>query len=98
MVQPDLNATVQERIKGMVALRDCVHRLMDAQLQESDDYTIAALQGELNTLYDSFTAKYGLINSRPNAQAFSDDSSYYLMSTDQPKKHCDTRQSRQSVL
>lgn len=81
MVQPDLNATVQERIKGMVALRDCVHRLMDAQLQESDDYTIAALQGELNTLYDSFTAKYGLINSRPNAQAFSDDSSYYLLSS-----------------
>ena len=81
MVQPDLNATAQERIKGMVALRDCVHRLMDAQLQESDDYTIAALQGELNTLYDSFTAKYGLINSRPNAQAFSDDSSYYLLSS-----------------
>ena len=81
MVQPDLKATVQERIKGMVALRDCVHRLMDAQLQESDDYTIAALQGELNTLYDSFTAKYGLINSRPNAQAFSDDSSYYLLSS-----------------
>lgn len=81
MVQPDLNATVQERIKGMVALRDCVHRLMDAQLQESDDYTIAALQGELNTLYDSFTEKYGLINSRPNAQAFSDDSSYYLLSS-----------------
>lgn len=81
MVQPDLNATVQERIKGMVALRDCVHRLMEAQLQESDDYTIAALQGELNTLYDSFTAKYGLINSRPNAQAFSDDSSYYLLSS-----------------
>ena len=81
MVQPDLNATVQERIKGMVALRDCVHRLMDAQLQESDDYTIAALQGELNTLYDSFTAKYALINSRPNAQAFSDDSSYYLLSS-----------------
>lgn len=81
MVQPDLNATAQERIKGMVALRDCVHRLMDAQLQESDDYTIAALQGELNTLYDSFTAKYGLINSRPNAQAFFDDSSYYLLSS-----------------
>ena len=81
MVQPDLNATAQERIKGMVALRDCVHRLMDAQLQESDDYTIAALQGELNTLYDSFTEKYGLINSRPNAQAFSDDSSYYLLSS-----------------
>ena len=81
MVHPDLNATAEARIKGMVTLRDCVHRLMDAQLQESDDYTIHELQAELNTLYDSFTAKYGLINSRPNAQAFSDDSSYYLLSS-----------------
>ena len=81
MVHPDLNATAEARIKGMVALRDCVHRLMDAQLQESDDYTIHELQAELNTLYDSFTAKYGLINSRPNMQAFSDDSSYYLLSS-----------------
>lgn len=81
MVHPDMNATAEARIKGMVALRDCVHRLMDAQLQESDDYTIHELQAELNTLYDSFTAKYGLINSRPNMQAFSDDSSYYLLSS-----------------
>lgn len=81
MVHPDLNATAETRIKGMVGLRDCVHRLMDAQLQESDDYTIHELQAELNTLYDNFTAKYGLINSRPNAQAFSDDSSYYLLSS-----------------
>lgn len=81
MVHPDLNATAEARIKGMVALRDCVHRLMDAQLQESDDYTIHELQAELNTLYDSFTAKYGLINSRPNMQAFADDSSYYLLSS-----------------
>ena len=81
MVHPDLNATAEARIKGMVALRDCVHRLMDAQLQESDDYTIHELRAELNTLYDSFTAKYGLINSRPNMQAFADDSSYYLLSS-----------------
>ena len=81
MVRPELNATAEARIKGMVGLRDCVHRLMDAQLQESDDYTIHELQAELNTLYDSFTAKYGLINSRPNIQAFSDDSSYYLLSS-----------------
>ena len=81
VVHPDMNATAEARIKGMVALRDCVHRLMDAQLQESDDYTIHELQAELNTLYDSFTAKYGLINSRPNMQAFSDDSSYYLLSS-----------------
>ena len=81
MVHPDLNATAEARIKGMVGLRDCVHRLMDAQLQESDDFTIHELQAELNTLYDSFTARFGLINSRPNAQAFSDDSSYYLLSS-----------------
>ena len=71
MVHPDLNATAEARIKGMVSLRDCVHRLMDAQLQESDDFTIHELQAELNTLYDSFTARFGLINSRPNAQASS---------------------------
>ena len=81
MVHPDLNATAEARISSMVAIRDCVHRLMDAQLQESDDYTIHELQAELNTLYDSFTARYGLINSRPNMQAFSDDSSYYLLSS-----------------
>ncbi|MBR2601457.1 MAG: N-6 DNA methylase, partial [Clostridia bacterium] len=81
MVHPDLNATAEARIKGMVGLRDCVHRLMEAQLQESDDFTIHELQAELNTLYDSFTARFGLINSRPNAQAFSDDSSYYLLSS-----------------
>ncbi len=81
MVHPDLNAAAEARIKGMVGLRDCVHRLMDAQLQESDDYTIHELQAELNAMYDGFTAKYGLINSRPNAQAFSDDSSYYLLSS-----------------
>ena len=81
MVHPDLNATAEARIKGMVGLRDCVHRLMEAQLQESDDFTIHELQAELNTLYDSFTARFGLINSRPNAQAFADDSSYYLLSS-----------------
>ena len=81
MVSPDLSAAARERIKGMVSMRDCVHRLMEAQLRDSDDYTVHALQAELNTLYDSFTARFGLINSRLNAQAFSDDSSYYLLSS-----------------
>ena len=81
MVHPDLSATAEERIKGMVALRDCVHRLMDAQLHDADDSTVAAHQAELNTLYDSYTARFGLINNRPNVQAFSDDSSYYLLSS-----------------
>ena len=81
MLRPDFSAAAEERVKGMVALRDCVHRLMDAQLQDSDDFKIAAHQAELNTLYDSFTARFGLINSRPNMQAFSADSSYYLLSS-----------------
>lgn len=81
MVHPSLNATAEERVKGMVALRECVHRLMDAQLQESDDYTIHEIQAELNTLYDRFTERFGLINSRPNTSAFSADSSYYLLSS-----------------
>ena len=79
MVRPEMSQTAQERVKGMVALRDCVHRLMDSQLNDADDETIAYQQAELNRLYDTFTAKYGLLNSRGNAQAFSDDSSYYLL-------------------
>ena len=79
MVRPELNATAQERVKGMVALRDCVYTLMDMQLTEASDKQIQAQQAELNRLYDDFTAKYGLLNSRGNAQAFSDDSSYYLL-------------------
>ena len=81
MARPDLSAVAQDRVKGMVALRDCVHRLMEAQLQEADDFAIHELQADLNALYDSFTARFGLINSRPNMQAFSDDSSYYLLSS-----------------
>ena len=79
MVRPDLNATALERVKGMVALRDCVHDLMDAQLHNYTDAAIAEKQAELNRLYDSFTQKFGLINSRGNALAFSADSSYYLL-------------------
>lgn len=81
MVSPKLNETSQERIAGMVELRNCVHRLMDAQLAEDSDIAIQALQAELNERYDTFTAKYGLINSRANAQAFRSDSSYYLLSS-----------------
>ena len=66
---------------GMVAMRDCVHRLMEAQLHDADDYSVHEIQAELNSLYDNFTARFGLINSRPNMQAFSDDSSYYLLSS-----------------
>ena len=80
MTKPDFNATAKERAKGMVELRDCVQKLISQQMDGfiSDD-TIRQTQAELNTLYDGFTAKYGLINSRANALAFAEDSSYYLL-------------------
>ena len=80
MVRPDLNATAEARIKGMVALRDCVHQLIDMQMDAyTPDHAIREKQAELNRLYDDFSAKYGLINDRGNRLAFSDDSSYYLL-------------------
>ncbi len=79
MVRPKLSQTAQERTSGMVELRDCVRQLMSAQLNNASDQAIHALQEKLNMLYDAYTAKYGLINSRGNAQAFSADSSYYLL-------------------
>lgn len=80
MVKPDQNATAIERVKGMVELRDCVQKLIDQQMDGYiSDETIRQTQGELNKLYDNFTAKHGLINSRGNALAFADDSSYYLL-------------------
>ena len=80
MVKPDLNATATERVKGMVALRDCVQKLIDQQVDGYiSDETIRQTQRELNELYDNFTAKHSLINSRGNALAFADDSSYYLL-------------------
>ena len=80
MVRPDLNATAKERIKGMLALSSCVHELIDLQMNETiPDSAIQEKQAELNRLYDSFTEKYGLINSRGNKLAFSDDSSYFLL-------------------
>ena len=80
MVKPDLNATATERVKGMVELRDCVQKLIAQQMDGYvPDETIRQTQHELNTLYDDFTTKHGLINSRGNALAFADDSSYYLL-------------------
>ena len=80
MVNPDLNATAKERVKGMVELRDCVRALIDLQMDEyTPDSALAEKQAELNRLYDAFTAKYGLINDRGNRLAFADDDSYYLL-------------------
>ena len=80
MVRPDLNATAKERVKGIIALRDCVHALIDLQMDEyAAESAIKEKQAELNTLYDAYTAKYGIISSRGNKLAFSDDSAYYLL-------------------
>ena len=80
MVRPDLNATAEARVKGMVRLRDCVQELIDLQMDAATpDSDIREKQVELNRLYDDFSAKYGLINDRANRLAFADDSSYYLL-------------------
>ena len=79
MVRPDLTQTAQERVKGLVELRDCVRELIDQQMDNASDEIIRRSQATLSSLYDDFTAKYGLINNRGNANAFADDSSYYLL-------------------
>ena len=80
MVRPDLNATAEARVKGLVELRDCVQQLIDLEMDAgASDADIQAQMTELNRLYDSFSEKYGLINDRGNRLAFADDSSYYLL-------------------
>ena len=80
MVRPDLNATAETRVKGLVGLRDCVQRLIDLEMDAAaPDADIRAQMAELNRRYDDFSAKYGLINDRANRLAFADDSSYYLL-------------------
>lgn len=80
MVRPELNETAKARVMGMVELRDCVQKLINQQLDEyASDAEIRNTQAELNRLYDTFSTKYGLINSRGNSLAFAEDSSYYLL-------------------
>ena len=76
----EVSATAENRIKGMIGIRDCVRNLIELQTEDYSDSEIKQAQQKLNTLYDSFTKKYGLINSRANTSAFSDDSSYALLS------------------
>nr|WP_258181029.1 SNF2-related protein [Streptococcus suis] len=76
----EVSATAENRIKGMIGIRDCVRNLIELQTEDYSDSEIKQAQDKLNTLYDSFTKKYGLINSRANTSAFSDDSSYALLS------------------
>ena len=75
----EVSVTAENRIRGMIELRECVRRLIDYQTEGYPDADIKAEQEKLNALYDGFTAKYGLISSRGNKLAFSEDSSYCLL-------------------
>lgn len=79
MYLQDKPITALNRIKGMIEIRDCVRRIIDLQIDDSPDFEITVEQQKLNRLYDNFSKKYGLINSRGNEMAFSDDDSYYLL-------------------
>ena len=76
----EVSATAENRIKGMVAIRDCVRNLIELQTEDYPDEEIKVEQSKLNSLYDGYTKKYGLINSRANVSAFGDDSSFALLS------------------
>ncbi|MBP5236193.1 MAG: DEAD/DEAH box helicase family protein, partial [Clostridia bacterium] len=75
----ETSVTGENRIKGMISLRDAARELIDAQLDNADDAQVQSLQSKLSSLYDRFTYKYGLINSRGNAMVFDDDNSYFLL-------------------
>ena len=77
----DASVTAQSRIKGLIGLRDCVRQLIEYQTENYTDAEIEGKQKELNTLYDAFVAKYGLINARANKSVFYPDNSYYLLSS-----------------
>ena len=79
MVPVEVSVTAENRIRGMIELRECVRRLIEYQTEGYPDEDIETEQQKLNALYDSFTAKYGLISSRGNKLAFSEDSSYCLL-------------------
>ena len=80
MAPVDASATAENRIKGMIAIRDCVRNLIEMQTADYPDYEVEKEQQKLNKLYDTFSKKYGLINSRANVSAFSQDSSFALLS------------------
>ena len=79
MHKVELSVTAENRIKGMVKIRDCTRKLIEYQLEGYSDDLIRQEQQTLNRLYDDFTSQYGLLNSRANNTAFSDDSSYCLL-------------------
>ena len=79
MTQVELSDTAKGRVTGMVELRQIVNELINQQLEDYPDADIKATQERLNTAYDAFTAKYGLLNDRRNGRLFEQDSSYYLL-------------------
>lgn len=79
MCYQELPLTAISRIKGMIEIRDCVRNLIELQLEDYPNEDIKREQAKLNSLYDKFTKIYGLINSRANEKAFSEDDSYYLL-------------------
>ena len=81
MNRMDLPAMTAERVKGLVNIRDITNELIQCQMEEESDEQITKLQGKLNEEYDTFTAKYGLISSNANKRAFSQDSSYCLLTS-----------------
>lgn len=80
MTPVEISATAENRIKGMIAIRNSVRTLIELQTEDYPDSEIKAEQERLNRLYDTFSGKYGLINSRANTSAFSQDSSFSLLS------------------
>lgn len=74
-----LSVTAENRIRGMIAIRECVRRLIEYQAENYPDEDIRREQAELNRLYDDYTKKYGLLSSRGNSLAFGEDSSYCLL-------------------
>lgn len=80
MTPVDVSATAENRIKGMISIRDSTRKLIELQTDDYPEEGILAEQKNLNELYDKFTAKYGLINSRANKSAFGEDASYHLIS------------------
>lgn len=80
MTPVDCSATAENRIKGMIGIRDCVRNLLEIQTLDYPDWEVEKEQQKLNELYDTFSKKYGLINSRANVSAFSQDSSFSLIS------------------
>lgn len=76
-----VSATAEQRIRGLIGIRDCVRKLIEYQTEDYPEAMIQEAQARLNALYDSFVEKYGRINSRANSTAFSSDNAYYLLSS-----------------